>query len=393
MRAQRKLGKWRLSSRKGFTLLEMFVVVALIGVLLVVLLPAVARTRETARRLQCRNNMMQLGLALQNYHGAHRVLPSGCVNPTGPILEGQIGYRIGWIVQILPFVDQAGVYRTIDFVRPELSFLSEHDRKRYFAELLRLTASPGSSSSTDNSESRESLQLFELRMPSDDSPAGTDGFGGSSPPAPFTGLVRSREEADAPQLPNPQSFSSDGLRSIHFLSCPSSGIGGGTTNFNGVSHYAGCHSSQETAIDTDNDGLLYLNSSESLAAVPDGISNTILLGEHLSDPRGDGWFFGDRSTLRNGGSALRRYDERQKPIDYKEQFDLRTADESSLSEEDRVKRDRQFRFVGGFQSGHSDINFVLADGSLKAINPLIRPEVFRRLCSRNDGALVSSDEF
>src|SRR5216684_1150993 len=75
------------SHSHGFTLIELLVVIAIIAVLIALLLPAVQAAREAARRAQCVNNLMQLGIALQNYESAHEVLPPGVVNETGPILE------------------------------------------------------------------------------------------------------------------------------------------------------------------------------------------------------------------------------------------------------------------------------------------------------------------
>src|SRR5271154_4860957 len=99
----------------GFTLIELLVVIAIIAVLVALLLPAVQASREAARRLQCVNNLMQIGIAMKNYENAFESLPSGVVNPTGPIVDAPKGYHFNWITQILPYLDAKPVYRRLDF--------------------------------------------------------------------------------------------------------------------------------------------------------------------------------------------------------------------------------------------------------------------------------------
>jgi prepilin-type N-terminal cleavage/methylation domain-containing protein len=101
--------------RRGFTLIELLVVIAIIAILIALLLPAVQQAREAARRTQCRNNLMQLGLALQNYEGAHECLPPGVVNETGPIQNLRQGYHVGWALLILPFMEEGNIYNHWDF--------------------------------------------------------------------------------------------------------------------------------------------------------------------------------------------------------------------------------------------------------------------------------------
>ena len=74
----------RVPMRQAFTLIELLVVIAMIAILIALLLPAVQMAREAARRAQCKNNLMQLVLAVHNYELAHNVLPPGSVNPDDP---------------------------------------------------------------------------------------------------------------------------------------------------------------------------------------------------------------------------------------------------------------------------------------------------------------------
>ncbi|MCX7385743.1 MAG: DUF1559 domain-containing protein [Planctomycetales bacterium] len=105
----------RRSRRPGFTLIELLVVIAIIAILIALLLPAVQQAREAARRTQCKNNLMQIGLALHNYEMAFEMLPPGCVNETGPIRNLEEGYHMSWIVQLLPMMEQASLFGQINF--------------------------------------------------------------------------------------------------------------------------------------------------------------------------------------------------------------------------------------------------------------------------------------
>ena len=101
--------------RPGFTMIELVVVVAIIAVLISLLLPAVQSAREAARRVQCTNNLLQLGIALQSYESVHKVLPPGVVDRTGPVVETPTSYQFSWITQILPFLEQKNVGNHLDF--------------------------------------------------------------------------------------------------------------------------------------------------------------------------------------------------------------------------------------------------------------------------------------
>ena len=98
-------------SHSAFTLVELLVVIAMIGLLIGLLLPAVQAAREAARRMQCQSNLGQIGIAVTNYEMAHGVLPPGTINDTGPIVNIAVGFHHSWIVQILPMLDERLTYK------------------------------------------------------------------------------------------------------------------------------------------------------------------------------------------------------------------------------------------------------------------------------------------
>jgi prepilin-type N-terminal cleavage/methylation domain-containing protein len=106
----------------GFTLVELLAVLAIIGTLIGLLLPAVQRARESGRSMQCSNNLKQMGLALANYEQAKKRFPPG---------NDQIGNRLhAWSSFILPFLEQSAVSDRIDYTKPwddPLSNLSKVD--------------------------------------------------------------------------------------------------------------------------------------------------------------------------------------------------------------------------------------------------------------------------
>ncbi|MEQ9409688.1 MAG: DUF1559 domain-containing protein [Fuerstiella sp.] len=359
--------KIRSRTRPGFTLLEILVVIAIVAILIALLLPAIQQAREQARRIQCVNNLMQIGVALHNYHTLHAVLPPGCVNPTGPVMEGRdpailytevpyfeyggggpqatpefddaglpikpepvdYGYRMSWIAQILPQLDQDNVYRGVNFDRPERSLLTA-EQLQYFEQDF---------DSPDAVQAEADNGDYDMGM-------GMGMGGGDGPPARMPIM-------------------------ISLLRCPSS-------SSNAESDYAGCHASQTVPIDVDNDGLLFLNSSESLYEIPDGAATTILVGEKLILPSDAGLLVGDFSTLRNTGV----------PTNNASYAAMRFGSNPATAMEELPPNAR------GFASYHSGTcNFLMADGSVRPIGNLISLELLQQLGSRNDGSLVSATDF
>lgn len=277
--------------KTGFTLVELLVVIAIIGILVGLLLPAVQAAREAARRCQCNNNLAQLGLALHNFEFTQEHLPSGTINDNGPIRNEPIGNHISWTVQLLPYIEQSALFKTID-------------------------QNSGIYSPTNNNI--RSLRLSVLSCPSS----------------------------------------------------PETGIHSTDTTSISMSSYAAVHSSKETPIDADNNGIFYLNSKTRFSEILDGASNTMFLGEKTSPFIDLGWPSGTRATLRNGSQHT-------SPAPFVNQ-PFPKSEEGSL-------------VVGGFSSYHvGGSMIVLGDGSVRFISLNIAPEIFSRLCDRKDGEFVST---
>lgn len=101
--------------RRGVTLIEVLVVIAIIGVLVAILLPGVQSARESARRSACQSHLRQLALGLHSYHASHDMFPAGSY-AVGPSFEVESGW--GWQAMILPFLEANEIYEQIDFGLP-----------------------------------------------------------------------------------------------------------------------------------------------------------------------------------------------------------------------------------------------------------------------------------
>ena len=102
----------------GFTIVELLTGMAIIGILVACLLPAVQSAREATRRTQCASNLRQIGLALHNYHDVHQVFPMGSM------YTGESAW--GYFTYLLPYVGEAPAYQLIDFANPDCCQFIRH---------------------------------------------------------------------------------------------------------------------------------------------------------------------------------------------------------------------------------------------------------------------------
>ena len=310
--------------RPGFTLIELLVVTAIIAILVALLLPAVQQAREAARRTQCKNHLAQIGVALQNYEMAHRCLPPGTIDASGPIESRASGYHMSWIVQLLPYIDEGNIHRHLDFQKSVYSKANAEARAQPILTLL-CPSSPTPSTVTTT------------LTPGNN----TVGDGGRTEP-PLTVEV-------------------------------------------GVTSYAGVHSDggapaqepggkqtfSDLPINLDQNGVLFLNSSIKLEDITDGASHTIFIGEAGSMMFG--WASGTSDTLRNVGSSLGG--------GYNPYASLRDRGDNSTK-----KPGSASTVVGSFQMVHvGGTLFGFGDGTVRLVSETVDNKIFRRLANRHDG--------
>lgn len=271
---------------RGFTLVELLVVITIIAILIAMMLPAVMAARENSRRMTCMNNLFQIGVGLSSYRSAHEMLPPGDTDTQGPVRNIPKGYQMGWMASILPYIDEGIVFRQIDF----------------------------------------SISIFDAK----------------------------NSAARSVRVPMFVCPSADPVRDAF-----------------AVSNYAGCQNDVESPIDTDNHGVLFLNSHITEQDVTDGAAHTIFVGEKLADTTDFGWMSGSRATLRNTGT------------------------EPSLEVSGRAKPNPAASsdlWVGGFASEHpSACNYLFGDSRVDSLSNCIDMSILQALGNRADGKLLKDD--
>jgi prepilin-type N-terminal cleavage/methylation domain-containing protein/prepilin-type processing-associated H-X9-DG protein len=328
--------------RRGFTLVELLVVIAIIAILISLLLPAVQQVREAAARIQCENNLKQIGLALHNYHDVYKHFPPGYLDRntdpnSTPDLD--LGPGWGWASFLLPFVEQQNVYKQIDF-----------------------NQTVGSGSNT--AISQHPLALFQC--PSDPYQQNFPVYD-SSFTAPVAWLAHGSYVGCSGWVEcfngaggNPSSAGNDGLP--------------GPAGAAGV-------------------GLFYRNSMNRIASVSDGLSNTIIVGERSGNHSPSTWtgaYPGGRCPAWMAVQPPSPYSPPPGPpydyADYGEALVLAHGNASHLPSADYPIFDPDT-----FYSMHTGqgANFLFGDGSVHFLTSAIDPTTYQALCTIAGGEVAN----
>jgi prepilin-type N-terminal cleavage/methylation domain-containing protein/prepilin-type processing-associated H-X9-DG protein len=331
-------------ARSAFTLVEVLVVIAIIGVLVALLLPAIQQARETARQAQCRSNLKQMGLALHNYHGSHGAFPPGVVSklanpewvlPAGNCTAAPDDFGPGWsfFARMLPYLEQAAVHSSINF-----NLRLDHPA---------------------NAAARTSV-VGTYRCPGD--------FGPS--------LISVYDCGAPPSANNTPTVLTDAASTSYVGS-----LGGAKTG--GDPDY-GCYEHQPF------NGIFHRNVAIRSSDISDGLSTTVGIAERHSGFVRSAW-----AGIVPGQEALYNFDAR--PLPYNPQLppcqNWRSTIVAVVAHSRQSSMNDPTGSPGGFYSPHRvNSNFLFMDGSVRVLTARIPREVMWALCTRNNQELISLDD-
>ena len=328
--------------RKAFTLVELLVVIAIIGILIAMLLPAVQAVRETARRVQCQNNIRQIALAAMNYESANGKFPPGLLDEalgSQTNLNGE-PQELGILVHLLPFIEANNV---ADLVEPTLSpdrFGNDGTGVGFWGDYNEVGGR--------NTRFASQFKVSSFECPSDQLPAELM----------YLSLhTRSSSTGPFGFLPDQRL-----IRRLDINGYGANGIG--ATNYVGVGGAVGEIVTDQTWASFV--GVFGNRSETSFKDITDGASNTFLFGEVAG--REVAW--PERSKFN--GSAYAWMGNVVMPINLWSQA-------SSQAEA-----------VFTFDSNHpSVVNFARADGSVSSVSENAKIDTMRALSGRADGEVIS----
>lgn len=342
----------------GFTLVELLVVITIIGILIALLLPAVQAAREAARRLQCSNNLKQMGLAMLSHEEACHRFPSGgwgwgwVGDPDRGSGKEQPG---GWFYAILPYLEQIALQ--------QLGADSDPDHwtpTQLAGSAQRIQTSLG----VMNCPSRRRTTLYPVGW--NWSGTGISGGNGSFTPLgsqAVTTLARGDYAACA----------GDSYADSNSITIP------GPSSLSAAKSMTQSNSWPDMGKLT---GICFLRSEVTIAWIKDGTSNTYLLGEKYlnADHYSDGNDGGDNETMYSGFNN----------DTHRSTYFDPNAGATHTPMQDTPGYPASERFGSSHSGG---CNFAFCDGSIHSISYSIAPAVHKSLGNRDDGAPTGSSEY
>jgi prepilin-type N-terminal cleavage/methylation domain-containing protein/prepilin-type processing-associated H-X9-DG protein len=333
-------------ARRAFTLIELLVVVTIISLLMALLLPAIQKVREAAHRVQCLNNLKQMGLALHSYHADRATFPPGFVSTlkdpnwqyqTGDTnsFPGELGPGWSFFAMILPYLDQDNLYRSIDFLLP--------------------ITDPANASAR-----RTSVPLY--LCPSDTGPR----------------LIKVTDCGDPPVASSTPLFMTDAAV-CSYVGC----LGGG----NSTDQNYGAYEYQPF------NGVFHRNSAIRVTDITDGSSNTIGVGERMSRFVESSWVGvvpGQETVYNQENPPYPNFD----PSLNQPCQNWRPAITAILVHARSAGPNAPTGSPASFHGPHpAGCNFLMMDGSCRVLRDSFSLTVFRALCTRNGGEVISGDVF
>ena len=324
-------------SRRGFTLVELLVVMTIIGILVGLLMPAVQSARESARLAQCANNLKQLGLATLAHEQANTFFPTGgwgwqwVGDPNRGFGRKQPG---GWLYNVLPYMDQQPLHN-IGIGLASQSSASMAALTQQFATPLAMINCP----------TRRKAQLFTYVN-----------YGTTAPLNANTAPAVTRTDYCA---------NSGDAMNCYYMPGPSSLAAGDAAGY-------GWHNTVADGLT----GISYERSRVRMASITDGASNTYMLGEKYLNP--DSYF--NSADGADNECSMAGYDN--------DTFRCGYITETPM--QDTPGFADTFRFGSAHASG---AQMVFCDGSVHNISFSIDAETHRRLSNRQDGLPIDANKY
>jgi len=326
---------------RGFTLVELLVVIAIIGVLIALLLPAVQQAREAARRMQCSNNLKQIGLAAHNHHDTFGTFPNGTQG--GP----RRGYA--WTVFLLPFIEQNSLYESLNIVNHDIHpSASQTDRKAFRQTVLEAYVCP-SDSHPDINERRTTWSYKDVRD-NGRLVAGTSNYVGNA--------------------------------GTKLLSVEAGGQQFGTVDENvNLGTFMQAH-----------DGILFTRSIVRFRDITDGTSNTVFAGERDYNSSSHGNHEASNWVGQKHIGSSKHYNNYTIFRDHGSNVYSMQINSFGNNNSDGAIDSDAVDDGDSWSSAHpGGAMFVLCDGSVKFLPETISDITFASYCSRNDGNPISEN--